>query len=61
MNLLQLIKVIAFSFFLSVGIVPIVILIYKKFGWMDDPKKQSHPKVIHEYPVPRACSCYRLS
>jgi UDP-GlcNAc:undecaprenyl-phosphate/decaprenyl-phosphate GlcNAc-1-phosphate transferase len=32
---------------------PLVIKIYKKLGWLDDPKKQKHPKVIHKYPVPR--------
>ncbi len=32
---------------------PIVILFYRKMGWMDDPKKLSHPKVVHKYPVPR--------
>lgn len=32
---------------------PLTILVYKKLGWVDDPKKQKHPKVIHRYPVPR--------
>ncbi len=53
MEILQLIKVFGFSFFTSVLIVPVVIYIYKKLGWLDDPKKQNHPKVVHKYPVPR--------
>ncbi|MBU1085671.1 MAG: MraY family glycosyltransferase [Candidatus Beckwithbacteria bacterium] len=53
MELLQLIKVFGFGFFLSVAIIPVIIFIYKKLGWMDDPKKQNHPKVVHKYPVPR--------
>jgi UDP-GlcNAc:undecaprenyl-phosphate GlcNAc-1-phosphate transferase len=27
--------------------------IYLRMRWLDDPKKQQHPKVIHTYPVPR--------
>ena len=30
-----------------------VIKLYKKFKWLDDPKKSAHPKVVHTYPVPR--------
>lgn len=32
---------------------PLVIAIYKKFGWLDDPAKNKHEKVVHKYPVPR--------
>lgn len=32
---------------------PLVIKLAKKIGIVDDPKKKSHPKVIHTYPVPR--------
>jgi UDP-GlcNAc:undecaprenyl-phosphate/decaprenyl-phosphate GlcNAc-1-phosphate transferase len=32
---------------------PIVILFYKKWGWLDDPTTQTHPKIVHTYPVPR--------
>jgi len=32
---------------------PLVIIVYKKLGLVDDPKKTKHPKVVHEYPVPR--------
>ncbi|OGM20673.1 hypothetical protein A2955_04865 [Candidatus Woesebacteria bacterium RIFCSPLOWO2_01_FULL_37_19] len=33
---------------------PYVIRFANKFGLIDDPKKNKHPKVIHTYPVPRA-------
>lgn len=32
---------------------PFVIRLAKKWGMIDDPKTHKHPKVIHEYPVPR--------
>jgi len=32
---------------------PLIIGIYKRLGWLDDPKKSKHPKVVHKYPVPR--------
>ncbi len=32
---------------------PIVIKFAGKFGIIDDPKKNKHPKVIHTYPIPR--------
>lgn len=32
---------------------PVVISIYKKIGWVDDPKLADHPKVVHTTPVPR--------
>ncbi len=53
MDLIQLIKVMGLSAGLSLIITPLVIFVYKKFNWLDDPKKQSHPKVVHKYPVPR--------
>lgn len=31
----------------------VVIKVYKGWGWVDDPKKKTHPKVVHTYPVPR--------
>ena len=34
-------------------ITPLVIFIYRKYGWLDNPKAKNHPKVIHRYPVPR--------
>ncbi len=32
---------------------PLVIALYKKKKWLDDPTTQSHPKIVHTYPVPR--------
>ncbi len=32
---------------------PLVISVYKKFGWIDDPKTQSLAKTTHDTPVPR--------
>jgi UDP-GlcNAc:undecaprenyl-phosphate GlcNAc-1-phosphate transferase len=31
----------------------VVRTIYLKYGWLDDPSKKKHPKVIHAYPTPR--------
>jgi UDP-GlcNAc:undecaprenyl-phosphate/decaprenyl-phosphate GlcNAc-1-phosphate transferase len=42
-----------FSFIISFVTTPIVIKLYKKLGFLDDPKNQHHPKVVHKYPVPR--------
>ena len=53
MTLIHLIKVIGTAFLLALLITPGVIWIYKKFNWLDDPKKHPHPKVVHKYPVPR--------
>ncbi|MFC1627221.1 glycosyltransferase family 4 protein [Patescibacteria group bacterium] len=53
MSLLQLIKPGLLAFLIAVIVTPLVILIYKKLGWVDDPKKSKHPKVVHKYPVPR--------
>lgn len=41
------------SFVVSLLSTPLVIKIYKKLGFLDDPKNQHHPKVLHKYPVPR--------
>lgn len=38
---------------LALALTPGVIWFYKQKGWLDDPKKQNHPKVVHRYPVPR--------
>ncbi len=43
-----------FSFALSVWLTPLVSTFAKKFGLIDDPKKNSHPKVVHTKPTPRA-------
>lgn len=53
MELLQLIKPGLTALILAGAITPIVIQIYKKMKWLDDPTKQVHPKVVHKYPVPR--------
>jgi UDP-GlcNAc:undecaprenyl-phosphate GlcNAc-1-phosphate transferase len=53
MPLLQLIKVGGTAFLIVLGLTPAVIWFYKKMDWLDDPKKQKHPKVVHKYPVPR--------
>jgi UDP-GlcNAc:undecaprenyl-phosphate GlcNAc-1-phosphate transferase len=53
MSWLQLIKPLTLSFSLAFLLTPLIILIYKKKGWVDDPEKQAHPKVVHQYPVPR--------
>lgn len=41
------------SFVVSFITTPLVIRLYTKHGFLDDPKKQSHPKIVHKYPVPR--------
>src|SRR3989304_7542800 len=50
---LQLIKPLLFSCFLALGATPLVIKFYRQKRWLDDPKTQRHPKVVHRYPVPR--------
>ncbi|NMB57481.1 undecaprenyl/decaprenyl-phosphate alpha-N-acetylglucosaminyl 1-phosphate transferase [Candidatus Beckwithbacteria bacterium] len=41
------------SLLLSALINPLVIFLYQKKDWLDDPQKNKHPKVIHEKAVPR--------
>ena len=41
------------SFLIAVAVTPMVIWWYKREQWLDDPKTQAHPKIIHTYPVPR--------
>lgn len=48
-----MIKPTAMALILSGLMTPVVIWIYKKMNWLDDPTKQTHPKVVHQYPVPR--------
>lgn len=43
----------AVSFMVSFIMTPVVIAFYKNRGFLDDPRQQSHPKVVHGYPVPR--------
>ncbi len=42
-----------FPCLISFALTPLIIFIYKKFGWLDDPKKSKKLNVIHKYPVPR--------
>lgn len=42
-----------FTLAVAVGITPLVIWLYKKKKWLDDPEKALHIKVIHKHPVPR--------
>ncbi len=41
------------SLILALAATPLVIRLYRKKHWLDDPSQQTHPKVIHRYPVPR--------
>lgn len=41
------------SFLIAILLTPKVIKLMEKFGVIDDPSKNTHPKVIHTYPVPR--------
>ena len=53
MNLTTLLLPGVFSLGLTWLITPLVIKFYRRRGWLDDPQTQTHPKVIHRYPVPR--------
>lgn len=53
MDITPIITPLLLSFLTSFLITPLVIFIYKRLGWLDDPKKSKHPKVVHQYPVPR--------
>jgi UDP-GlcNAc:undecaprenyl-phosphate GlcNAc-1-phosphate transferase len=41
------------SALISLLVTPVVISLAWKFGLVDDPKKNKHPKVLHTSPVPR--------
>jgi UDP-GlcNAc:undecaprenyl-phosphate/decaprenyl-phosphate GlcNAc-1-phosphate transferase len=41
------------SFLIAITIAPVVINLYKKNQWIDDPKKSPHAKKTHTQPVPR--------
>lgn len=43
----------ALAWLVSTAMGPIVMFLYRRFGWVDDPSTQAHPKVLHRYPVPR--------
>jgi UDP-GlcNAc:undecaprenyl-phosphate GlcNAc-1-phosphate transferase len=53
MDFLFLAKILLFSSFISTLMTPFTILIYKKRGWLDNPKIKRRPKNTHRYPVPR--------
>lgn len=54
MNLLHdTIAALLITFLVSYLATPIAILLAKKAKLIDDPKKSSHSKVIHNYPTPR--------
>ncbi len=41
------------SFVISGAITPLVILVYKRLNWVEDPNKTRRAKDTHTYPVPR--------
>lgn len=41
------------SFLISTLITPLIIKLYKKHKWLDDPQKSKHIKKTHSKPVPR--------
>ncbi len=52
MNELILLPLITAAF-ISYALTPLIIRVSKKIGIIDDPKINSHPKVIHTVPTPR--------
>ncbi len=42
------------SFVLSVVLIPVNMVFARKFGLVDDPKKRTHPAILHKIAVPRA-------
>lgn len=53
MNFFFLIKVLGVAFLLSFFSTPLVIRLYRYFGWLDDPQVNRRLKNTHRYPVPR--------
>ena len=45
--------VVVLSLTISLFVNPVVILLAKKFGFLDDPKRK-HPAILHKKPIPRA-------
>lgn len=41
------------AFLISFMTTPLVILIYSRLGWVEDPRKTRRPKDTHTYPIPR--------
>lgn len=48
-----MIEPVAISFVVAAVGAILVRKLYFYYGWLDDPKKQTHSKVVHSYPVPR--------
>ncbi len=42
------------SFLLSLILTPLTIIVARKFGFVDDPKKHKHPALLHQQIIPRA-------
>jgi len=53
MDFVKLVLAAVVSFLIAFLLTPVIIKLYKKFGWLDDPGIRKHPKVVHRYPVPR--------
>lgn len=53
MSLINLLLPAFLSAIIALIATPLVIRLYRHHHWLDDPKGQTHPKVIHRYPVPR--------
>lgn len=49
----MLIAALLISFLIAALVAPLVIRIYTKRNWIDDPAKQQHVKTTHKSPVPR--------
>lgn len=43
----------AIAFVICAAITPLIIVIYRKLGWVEDPRKTRRLKDTHSYPVPR--------
>lgn len=41
------------SFLICLSLTPIIIIVFKKFGFVVDPKKNPHPAHIHKEPTPK--------
>jgi UDP-GlcNAc:undecaprenyl-phosphate GlcNAc-1-phosphate transferase len=53
MDNLTLFLAFAVSMAIALFSTPLVIFFYKKNNWLDNPENKKHPKVVHQYPVPR--------
>lgn len=57
MSITQLIEIFTLPLLVAASstylITPLSMALYHRLGWLDDPTKTDHPKVIHDKPVPR--------